>query len=393
MRAVGASSVAERAPRATNVAERAPTAGKRGETRHQRTLDEPPRPGSQDRGRRFRGDAAAIPVEGRVVILVDDGVATGGTARAAIQTLEARHAGRIVLAVPVGAAETIDELAGLADDLVCLHPEERFFAVSQWYESFRATTDEEVVDLLARARTRELPIARQPRGSERVRVPTVRSVQIPTGERSLFGKLTLLPEATGLVIFAYGPGSGRHSPKSQYVAGELESAGMATLLVDLLAPEEDAARAFTTHPDVDLAQLAGRLVSVVDWVRAQPELEGLRIGLYGGGPGAAAALIVAAERPDVVRAVVSRAGHPDLAGASLERVTAPTLLLVGGADSEMLARNRAAFDRLEGDKRLERIPSGASMPFEEEPVLEVATRSAVRWFRFWLDDEAHSLTA
>lgn len=348
----------------------------------------------EQRVRLFRAGAELIDVEDRAVIVVDDGVATGGTARAAIQTLTVRRAGRIIFAAPVGAAETLDELAAIADDLVCLHPEEEFFAVGQWYEDFRATTDDEVVDLLARAKARErLPAPEERMRSERVRVPMTRSVQISTGERSLYGRLTLVPDAYGLVIFAHGKGSGRHSPRNQYVASELQAAGMATLLVDLISPEEDMVGAFTSHSRGDVGLLASRLVAAIDWTKTHPETQRLKIGLFGGGEGAAAALLAAAERPDV-RAVVSRAGMPDMAGAALERVAAATLLLVGGANQETLERNRLAFDRLHGDRRLEVIPN-TSQPFEEEPALEIVARSAVAWFRSSFDPhgEMHKVTA
>lgn len=344
------------------------------------------------RVRRYRPEAAPISVRDKVVLLIDDGVATGGTARAAIQTLAVRGAGRVVLAVPVGATQTLDELACLADEIVCLHPREDFFAVSESYDDFTQTSDDEVVQLLGEARSRLHPNAAQRRRSERVRTTFVRNVQIPAGDQLLEGKLTIPPSARGLVAFTHGSGSGRHSRLNQYVASELRAVGLATLLFDLFTPEEDVIDAFTAHRRFDIDRLASRLAGATDWAREQSETRGLALGFFGGGKSAAAALVVAAERPGVVHAVVSLGGRPDLADAWLGRVNAPTLLVVGGADPDALAVNREAFDHLKCEKRLEVIPR-ATHRFVEEGALEDVARLAATWFTEHLDADRHKVTA
>lgn len=346
-----------------------------------------------ERVRRFRRGAPPLDVQGKTVIVVDDGIATGGTARAAMQTLRARGAGRIVLAVPVAASESIDELASVADEVVCLYPEEAFFAVGLWYDDFTPTTDEDVVVLLDRARAeRERQEPPQRRRSERVKIPVDRDVQIPIGEEILRGRLTVPPGARGLVLFAHGSGSSRHSSRNQYVAGELQREGLATLLFDLLTEAEERVDARTAHLRFDIALLGSRLVAATDWVRAQSETAGLPIGYFGASTGAAAALVAAAERPEAVHAVVSRGGRPDLAETALDSVRAPTLLLVGGSDPEVLQLNREALYFLSCEKLLEVVP-GATHLFEEPGTLEHVALAAARWFARHLGARALQATA
>ncbi len=344
---------------------------------------------------RYRADHPRVDVRNRTVIVVDDGVATGGTARAALQTLRERGAGQIVLAVPVGASETLDELAAIADEIVCLHPEDAFYAVSPWYEDFSPTTDDDVVALLARVRAeRERPEreARPPRQSERVRIPLQRDDHIPIGDQVLEARLTVPADARGLVIFSLGSGSSRRSPQSQYVATILHQAGLATLLFDLLTEEEELLDAQTAHLRFDVPLLASRLVAATDWARAQPETQGLDIGYFGASTGAAAALVATAERPDVIHAVVSRGGRPDLAEDALDRVKAPTLLLVGGLDADVLTLNRESLYFLGCEKLLEIVPEATHL-FEEPGALEQAARSAARWFLGHLEKPALQSTA
>ncbi|HSO38660.1 MAG TPA: phosphoribosyltransferase family protein [Labilithrix sp.] len=333
----------------------------------------------EERVRKLRRGAPPLDVRGRTVILVDDGIATGGTARAALQSLRARGAGRVVLAAPVAAWETLDELDAVADEIVCPHPEEALFSVGRWYEDFSPTTDDEVVAILDHARAarerHELPRHR----SERVRLPVDRDVRIPVGDQELAGRLTIPAEARGLVLFAHGSGSGRHSPRNQYVAAALQRAGLATLLLDLLTEEEERVEARTAHLRFDIALLASRLVTATDWVCKQVDTKPLAIGYFGASTGAAAALVAAAARSEVVHAVVSRGGRPDLAEPSLGDVHAPTLLLVGGADPEVLQLNREALYFLGCVKLIEVVPDATHL-FEEPGALEQVSRSAARWF-------------
>jgi dienelactone hydrolase len=181
------------------------------------------------------------------------------------------------------------------------------------------------------------------------------------------------------VIFAHGSGSGRHSPRNQFVAKALQSEGQATLLADLLTLAEEQADRVTAHLRFDIELLAGRLIELVEWARRQPKLAHLPIGLFGASTGAAAALVAAAARPQQIAAVVSRGGRPDLAGQALPSVTAPTLLLVGSRDTEVIALNQRAKDRLRSQTSLE-IIAGASHLFEEPGALKLVATHAANWF-------------
>src|SRR5262245_8046963 len=184
-------------------------------------------------------------------------------------------------------------------------------------------------------------------------------VKIPAGEAVLDGDLHRPRGARGVVLFAHGSGSGRHSPRNRAVARALNDAGMATLLVDLLTAEEEKIDEVTGHLRFAIGLLSERLIAAADWLAMHADTRGLRIGLFGASPGAAAALVTAAERPEAVGAVVSRGGRPDLAGSALRRVRTPTLLVVGGKDRVVIELNRAAYDELAGEKDLVIVP-GAS---------------------------------
>jgi putative phosphoribosyl transferase len=208
------------------------------------------------------------------------------------------------------------------------------------------------------------------------------AVTLPIGRLQLPGQLRIVDEAKGLVIFAHGSGSSRTSPRNQAVARALNARGLGTLLFDLLTPEEAADR----RNVFDIELLAGRMVVATAWARAQARTAELRIGYFGASTGAAAALVAAAELGDGVAAVVSRGGRPDLARSALARVTAPTLLLVGSRDPEVLELNRAAARALRCEQRLDVVP-GASHLFEEPGTLEEVERLAGEWFERWLADE------
>ncbi len=204
-----------------------------------------------------------------------------------------------------------------------------------------------------------------------------RLVHIPAGSATIEGMLEIPGHATGLVLFAHGSGSSRHSPRNNYVAGVLRQAGVGTLLMDLLTPEEDRdyARRF------DIALLTQRLLDAVRWVVAQAEIRELPLGFFGASTGAAAALEAAAMLGDEARAVVSRGGRPDMASNEvLATVTAPTLLLVGGLDDGVIGLNRQAYDRLRCEKKLLIVP-GATHLFEEPGTLEEVAHQAANWFR------------
>lgn len=325
------------------------------------------------RARRFRGDRHPVPVEGRTAIVVDDGLATGSTARAALEVVRAHGAARIVLAVPVAPPETVQSLEGIADEIVTLETPAHMVAIGAWYADFTQTSDDEVVALLDAAHRSAAPPP-SPSGGNAA-AGSVAEVAIPAGTHTLPGRLSLPPGPTGVIVFAHGSGSSRHSPRNRLVAGVLEGAGLGTLLFDLLTEEEAADRTNV----FDIGLLADRLSDAVRWTAAQPPLEGLRIGVFGASTGAAAALWAAAEPGSPIAAVVSRGGRPDLAAPRLGAVRAPTLLVVGGADTAVLQLNEEAAAHLRCEHHLAVVP-GATHLFEEPGTLEATAALARDWF-------------
>lgn len=204
-------------------------------------------------------------------------------------------------------------------------------------------------------------------------------VRIDIDRVRLEGNLEVPRGAQGIVLFAHGSGSSRHSPRNRYVAHALREGGLATLLIDLLTSEEEAIDLQTAHLRFDIPRLAQRLIRTTDWLTECPETHHLNIGYFGASTGSGAALMAAAERPQAVRAVVSRGGRPDLAGEALSRVQAPTLLIVGGEDFPVIEMNRSAMTQLRGKKHLEIVP-GATHLFEEPGALEEVARLAREWF-------------
>lgn len=207
-----------------------------------------------------------------------------------------------------------------------------------------------------------------------------RAVSITLPDAVLEGDLTLPHGARGLVVFAHGSGSSRHSPRNRFVAQVINDAGLGTLLMDLLTVEEEREDEVTRELRFDIGLLARRVAQVVEWAAGREELAGMKIGLFGSSTGAAAALVAAAELPpETVRAVVSRGGRPDLAGAALPRVHCPTLLLVGGYDEVVIGLNEDARARMRCRTELVIVP-GATHLFEEPGTLEQVAESAAGWF-------------
>jgi putative phosphoribosyl transferase len=204
-------------------------------------------------------------------------------------------------------------------------------------------------------------------------------VSVSAGAVTLNGDLNLPEDAYGIVLFAHGSGSSRLSPRNRRVAEYLNESHLATLLVDLLTPQEEAVDIHTGHLRFDINLLAERLVAATDWIVREPTTSRLPVGYFGASTGAAAALVAAAKRPRMVAAVVSRGGRPDLAGHYLSRVEAPTLLIVGGNDPLVLELNRAALDELRCEKRLEVVPRATHL-FEEPGTLDDVARLAREWF-------------
>jgi putative phosphoribosyl transferase len=309
---------------------------------------------------RLRMGRDRVDVRGRTVVIIDDGLATGATARVACRV--ARHLGatRVIVAVPVAPADTqLPE----ADELVTVASPQVFQAVGLHYRDFAPTDDAEVIELLRESGPPALPSGG---------VDT--DVVIPADGTMLDGHLRIPPHPHGVVVFAHGSGSSRHSPRNQFVAMVLHQAGIATVLLDLLSTREEQHRSNVFN----VRLLGDRLGAAIRWARKHPDLRGLPVGLFGASTGAAAALIAAADDADIA-AVVSRGGRPDLAGPSLRRVTAPTLLIVGGADTAVLQLNREAQAQMRGPTQITVIP-GAGHLFEEPGTLAAAAHRARDWF-------------
>lgn len=335
------------------------------------------------RERLYRGDKPPFDLRGKTVILVDDGLATGASMRTAIRSLQAHSPGWITMAVPTAPDSTCRDLEQEVDEAICVMTPDPFFGVGQWYTDFSQTGDAEVMELLRAAARFGQPGETAPASA------TLTPVEIAVGHMLLRGDLGLVPDAPGLVLFVHGSGSSRFSSRNRAVAHDLQAAGLSTLLFDLLTEDEERIDDLTRELRFDIGLLAARVIGVTDWLLRQPDTARLAIGYFGASTGAAAALQAAAhfaDRPDVVRAVVSRGGRPDLAMDSLPQVTAPTLLIVGGEDRAVIEMNRRAFAQIAAPKELSIVP-GATHLFEEPNTLEQVSRSAGEWFRRYLSAE------
>jgi erythromycin esterase-like protein/predicted phosphoribosyltransferase/dienelactone hydrolase len=313
----------------------------------------------------YFGERRRVSPAGRTAIVVDDGLATGATAKAALRALRRQGAVKVVLAVPIAPQDTVEKMRAEADVVVCLHTPQRFFGVGAFYSDFHQLSDEETLGLLRQVWDREE--AASFRGVEQ------RTVRLPP--LGLTGDLQTPAAPHGIIVFAHGSGSGRLSPRNRAVADDLNARGFATLLFDLLADSEaqDRSKVF------DIALLADRLRHAVSWIEKQPDLADLALGLFGASTGAAAALVAGATLGVRVRAIVSRGGRPDLAGSALRRVTAATLLIVGADDVGVIDLNREALAVMSCDKAMKLVP-GATHLFEEPGTLEKVMKMAGDWF-------------
>lgn len=312
----------------------------------------------------FRGRRPPIPLVGKTAVLIDDGIATGSTVKAAAQVARGLGAARVIVATPVAPPDVADRLASDVDEVVTVTTPAFFSAIGQFYDDFTQTPDAEVTRLLELAARHG--VASPDRDED---------VTVDVGGRFLEGHLTLPVGWKGIVVFAHGSGSSRHSPRNRAVAASLNRAGFGTLLFDLLTADEEYDRRLVF--DIDL--LAHRLAAVTEWLIGDVPGAPGRVGFFGASTGAAAALTAAAAMGDRVGAVVSRGGRPDLAGQALSGVTAPTLLIVGGADTPVVEMNSEALMLLRCESRMEIVP-GATHLFEEPGALDRVAQLAEGWF-------------
>ncbi len=323
------------------------------------------------RKERYLGNRTRLDPAGRTVVVVDDGLATGATMKAALIGLKRSHPARIVVALPVAPKSALDEIYDQADDILCLHPATAFQGVGGFYDDFHQLTDEETVALLEKV---------SPGGSQQGSKKYARQIAIPP--LGLIGDLTVPAAPQGIVLFAHGSGSSRRSPRNRQVAEKLNAKGFATLLFDLLTPEEEQDR----RNVFDIPLLADRVVEATIWATSEPDLEDLPIGLFGASTGGGAALLAAAELRGRIAAVVSRGGRPDLAMEFLPQVQSPTLLIVGSRDHDVIRLNEQALAALACPKKLRIVP-GAGHLFEEPGTLDTVIDHAADWFKSHLRAE------
>jgi putative phosphoribosyl transferase len=332
----------------------------------------------------YRGGKPEPEIKGRTVILVDDGLATGVTARAAIEWARKQNPRKIVFAAPVCAPSSADMLRETVEAVVCALEPQDFSAVGYWYDDFRQLEDEDVRRLLL-----ESPNAPETAASS----PAVQPVRFQVDSVAIDGDLAMPKSPIGIVLFAHGSGSSRHSKRNRYVAQRLNEEGIGTLLMDLLTASEEAEDSVTGHLRFDIPFQTERLLGATDYVRENQLTRNLPIGYFGASTGAAAALSAAARRPQGIYAVVSRGGRPDLAATELGNVKAPTLLIVGGSDHVVIPLNQQALARIRAEpSRIEIIP-GATHLFEEVGALEEVARLSSEWFRERFSESVESRAA
>lgn len=313
----------------------------------------------------YLGNRARPDLRGRTVIVVDDGLATGATMKAALIGLKRSGPARIVVALPVAPKSALEGLSDQANDIVCIFTVVSFRGVGEFYDDFHQLSDNETVKLFKSVGSQPTQIAARDH-KRQVLIP-------PLG---LVGDLTVPKNPSGIILFAHGSGSSRRSPRNTYAAEKLNAHGFATVLFDLLTPEEGENRSNV----FDIPLLADRVVEASLWITSEPDLEDLPLGLFGASTGAAAALVAAAELRGHVAAVVSRGGRPDLALPFLPQVRASTLLVVGSHDHDVIKLNERALVALSATKKLEIVP-GAGHLFEEPGTLDAVIEHAADWFK------------
>lgn len=322
----------------------------------------------------YRQYAPLPEIKNHVVVLVDDGIATGSTMLTCVKAM--RHAGAksVIVAAPVASTDAHQLVSESADEVICPNVREDFGAVGMFYRVFGQTEDEEVVALLKEAAKMKKSAVRKENETVHISIES---------DKILEGELSIPEGAKGIVLFAHGSGSSRFSPRNQFVAKALREKKLGTFLIDLLTAEEEEFDELTRALRFDIDLLANRLLEVTRWMLKDSRTQSLHIGYFGSSTGAAAALIAAAKKPKSISAVVSRGGRPDLAKDFLSEVKAPTLLIVGGADTVVIELNQEAFDLLSATKKLEIVPHATHL-FEEPGALEKVAELAGLWFQKYL---------
>ncbi len=320
---------------------------------------------------------------GKKVLLVDDGMATGSTMLATIKAMRTAQATQVLVAIPVASTEALGLAEEAADKVVCLLSREDFIGVGMYYRHFDQTSDEEVIHLLKEANANSVPQTASPSPPSEKNTAFKQELSLPLSHVHLVGELTIPERAQGIVLFAHGSGSGRLSPRNQFVARALQEKGLATLLVDLLTVEEEQIDALTGELRFNIPFLTERLSEITSWILKEEKTRALSIGYFGASTGAAAALMAAAEQGEKIAAIVSRGGRPDLADSALPEVKAPTLLIVGGRDEIVIELNKRAYAQLTCRKELRIVPKATHL-FEEPGALEEVAQLASEWFLQYL---------
>ena len=347
----------------------------------------------QERARLYRNGHRPVPIEGKTVILVDDGIATGASIYAALRALRSMKPRRLIAAAPVASRSTYNWLRQYADGLIVPFIPENFYAVGQFYEEFPQVSDREVLTLLQR---QACAMPEKESAAADCPDPTpdpsathhqyLREVNLGMEGISLAGTLSVPAAAKGIVLFAHGSGSSRYSARNRYVAGILHAEGIATLLFDLLTREEEEVDRNTLRFRFDIELLSERLIKATQWITENPATKGLKLAYFGASTGAAAAFVAAASLPGLITAVVSRGGRPDLAGSALPKVNAASLLIVGSLDTQVLALNRQALAKLGCRNKQLVVIGGATHLFEEPACLEQVAQISADWIARSFED-------
>lgn len=323
----------------------------------------------------YRHGLELIDLSHKTVVLVDDGLATGATVKAAIKFLKKKGVEEIVVAVPVAPTSSARAIRDKVDDFIVLEERENLFSVSQWYKDFSQVSDKDVTELLKLNSKLKKTDYKESKIDMKTKI-NIQNVDIKINQVQLVGELALTSKNNALIVFVHGSGSSRNSPRNLKVARELNEAGFATLLFDLLTESEglDRKNVFAIN------LLSDRLVEVTKWVRQQPDLDKIPIGYFGASTGAAAAIEATAKliESEKIYSIVSRGGRPDLANDFLKLIKTPTLLLVGARDTEVIELNKKSQKLLSNSKMI--IIQGASHLFEEVGTLEEVSQQAVKWF-------------